>query len=325
MRVNATYKSLLDKSIASMLSAIEIYNKPDFGYREEAFAILSVNAWELLFKAKLLKNGRYDMRTIYQMEFIPKKDGTPSTRKRPKLNRCANPSSISIYEAIRRLELYEPLPTNLTESIGALIELRDNAIHFINTHDVTKQIQELGFANIKNYISIVKKWGLEIDLSSYNFYLMPLAYVDSRIEADSVLTSEVENYLSFIKAKIENQDVADMDFDIAISIDIDFKKGSSFESLPFKYDADGIKVALTEEDVRGKFKWTYAELVKKCNERYCDYKCNHKFHHIMKGIKDNPKLHYRRKLDLDNDDGIVKSYYDPNCVKELDKHYTRKS
>lgn len=38
------YKGLIDKSIGSMLSAIEIYNKPDFKYREETFAILAINS-----------------------------------------------------------------------------------------------------------------------------------------------------------------------------------------------------------------------------------------------------------------------------------------
>jgi hypothetical protein len=323
MRVNATYRSLLDKSIASMLSAIEIYNKPNFGYREEAFAILSVNAWELLFKARLLQNGRYNMRSIYQMEFIPKKDGTISKRKRPKSNRCGNPSSISIYEAIKRLKTDETLPTNLTESIESLIELRDNAIHFVNTQDVTKQIQELGFANIKNYISIIKKWSIEIDLSSYNFYLMPLAYVDSRMEADAILTSEVENYLSFIKSKIENQDSTDTDFDIAISIDIDFKKGSSFESLPFRYDPDGVPIALNDNDWRKRHPWSHAQLIEKCKERYTDFKYNNDFHRIMKGIKNNPKLHHSRKLDPDNKKSPVKPFYSPNVFKELDKHYTK--
>lgn len=37
MKVNKTYKLLLDKSVSCMLSAIEIYNKPNFGYREDVF------------------------------------------------------------------------------------------------------------------------------------------------------------------------------------------------------------------------------------------------------------------------------------------------
>lgn len=42
---------MLEKSIAAMLSAIEIYNKPDFKYREETFSVLCINSWELLFKS----------------------------------------------------------------------------------------------------------------------------------------------------------------------------------------------------------------------------------------------------------------------------------
>jgi hypothetical protein len=39
------------KSVDAALAAIEIYNKPDFRHREETFAILMTNAWELLLKA----------------------------------------------------------------------------------------------------------------------------------------------------------------------------------------------------------------------------------------------------------------------------------
>ncbi|MCI1753546.1 MAG: DUF3644 domain-containing protein [Flavobacteriales bacterium] len=49
---------LMEKSTHAALSAIEIYNKPDFKYREESFSILMVNAWELLLKAKIaMDNG----------------------------------------------------------------------------------------------------------------------------------------------------------------------------------------------------------------------------------------------------------------------------
>lgn len=64
MRINFTYRSLLDKSVSSLLSAIDIYNKPIFSYREEAFAIFAVNSWEILLKAKLLKVSKYDIRSL---------------------------------------------------------------------------------------------------------------------------------------------------------------------------------------------------------------------------------------------------------------------
>ena len=51
--MKARSKELLDRAVAATIAAIEIYNKPDFRYREEAFAVLAINGWELLPKAKL--------------------------------------------------------------------------------------------------------------------------------------------------------------------------------------------------------------------------------------------------------------------------------
>jgi hypothetical protein len=160
---------------------------------------------------------------------------------------------LSIHEVIGQLSKLKKLPNNLKSNIETLIELRDNAIHFTNLEPITRQIQELGFACIKNYISIVKYWELPIDFSRYNFYLMPLAYVDSKKIVDSVLSKETENYIDLVKSKISSEDQIDEEFNIAISIDIDFKKGNSFESIGVNYSPDGIPITLTEENIKKKY------------------------------------------------------------------------
>ena len=66
---------LLDKSISAMIAAIEVYNKPDFLYRGETFSILAINSWELLLKAKYLKDNHNKMRSLYVMEPVINKDG----------------------------------------------------------------------------------------------------------------------------------------------------------------------------------------------------------------------------------------------------------
>ena len=48
---------LAAKSVQAAVAAIEIYNKPSFTYREEAFSLLMTNAWELLLKAKWLADS----------------------------------------------------------------------------------------------------------------------------------------------------------------------------------------------------------------------------------------------------------------------------
>jgi hypothetical protein len=98
-----SYK-LLDKSEAAIISAIEIYNKPDFKYREETFALLALNAWELLLKAKLLRDNKNNPRSIYQFERRVNKDGTPSAKEFLKRNRSGNAQTISLGRAIAVLD-----------------------------------------------------------------------------------------------------------------------------------------------------------------------------------------------------------------------------
>lgn len=324
MKINKTYRSLLDKSINSMLSAIEIYNKPNFSYREETFAILAVNAWELILKAYLLKKCSYKMNKLYIMEPVLKLNGEKSTRKKPKLNRANNPMTIGIYEVIKKIEEKGTnISENLKNSIEALIELRDNAIHFHNEKEISKELQELGFACIKNYMNIIKFWNIEIDLSNYNFYLMPLAYIDSKVEASSITTDEVKKYIDFVKNKVTG--TTDDEYTIAISINIQFNKSNSFDAIGVRYSAEGLPITISEEDIRLRFPMDTKKLTEMAKKRYADFKQDRKFNGIMKDLKENDKLCYIRQLDPENSKSQKKPFYSSNVLQELDKKYTKKT
>ncbi|MBR3571842.1 MAG: DUF3644 domain-containing protein [Bacteroidales bacterium] len=323
MKTNKIYRALLDKSVSSMLAAIEVYNKPNFYYREDSFAILCVNAWELLLKAVLLKKNRYKMTSLYVMIPKKKKDGSRSKHMEPDTNRTGNPKTITIYEVIGRLKSSGLIPQPLEDNIDSIIELRDNAIHFANLKPISRTIQELGFATIKNYMNFIKSNNIEIDISQYNFYLMPLAYVDSKIDVDAVLTQEEKNYVSLIKKKIEGKRDDD-DYDIAISIDINFKKSTSLDGIGVVYDAEGIPVEIKEEDFRKRFPLSYTALCEKCSTRYTDFKRNKRFNDVMRTIKTDSKLCHTRKLDDANPKSVKQQFYSSNVFKELDKVYTKK-
>ena len=249
MKKNPIYESLIDKSIGSMLSAIEIYNKPDFKYREETFAILAINSWELLLKARLLKLNNYRVNSIYCYKPYINKNGEKSKKKKIlDRNRTNNPKSISIYEALSRLEGLHELPIKLKDNIESLIEFRDNAIHFVNMKDLSKPLQELGFACIKNYVQVLKDWQTKRSLSKYNLYLMPLAYVENKMDIDSASTPEAQNFIKLVKHKLEEENKDD-DYDIAIKIELKFQKGNSFGAASVKYDENGVPITLSEEDI----------------------------------------------------------------------------
>ena len=44
---------LAEKSVSAAISAIEIYNKPDFLFREEAFSLLMVNSWGVALESQM--------------------------------------------------------------------------------------------------------------------------------------------------------------------------------------------------------------------------------------------------------------------------------
>jgi hypothetical protein len=324
MKINKTYQSLLDKSISSMLSAIEIYNKPDFKYREETFSILAINSWELLFKARLLKLNNYRMSSIYQMEFKKKKNGEKSKLLKPKLNRAGNQKTISLADSIIRLkQKKEQISHNLIKSLFSLIELRDNSIHFHNSKPIAKEIQELGFACVKNYMQLVQKWDTRLDLSKYNFYLMPLAYISSNINSEAILTEEVKNYLNFLKKKVNETDNQDNDFSVAIGIDINFRKSSTINGISMRYDANGVPIKLTEEDITKRFPLQYKELTETARKRYSNFIQNKRFYFVLDEIKVSNKLCHTRKLDPSNSKSQVKTFYSSNIWQVLDIHYKR--
>src|SRR5262245_59117100 len=78
---------LSGKSVQAAVAAIEVYNKPNFSYREEAFSLLMVNAWELLLKAKWVLDHGEAIESLYELI----DDGRG--KKVPKANRSGNPLS----------------------------------------------------------------------------------------------------------------------------------------------------------------------------------------------------------------------------------------
>lgn len=326
MKINQTYRSLIDKSMASMIAAIEIYNKPDFQYREETFVTLAVNSWELLFKAHLLKLKHYRMREIYELIPNTLKNGEKSkSKKHIALNRCKNPKTIDIITAINRLSESKILPPNLKDNVEALIEYRDNAIHFFNTSLTAHKLQELCFACVRNYIEIIKLWEIPIEFNRYNLYLLPLAYIDNKKLVTGVLTNAENQYFELLSNKLEHADKEDHIFDITVSIDVDFKKHNSLEGIGVKYDVDGLSIKLTEEEIAHQFPFTYKQLCAKCKSRYIDYKCDPKFNNIMRThIKTNEKLAHKRALYLHNPKSPIAIMYSTAALTELDKYYTQK-
>lgn len=86
-----------------MLAGIEVYNKPDFKYREETFSLLMLNAWELLLKARLLHTNGNDPRCLYVYESRMTASGERSKKQYIRRNHAGNPMTRSIGSVIAKI------------------------------------------------------------------------------------------------------------------------------------------------------------------------------------------------------------------------------
>lgn len=321
---------ILEKSIAAMLSAIEIYNKPDFKYREETFSVLCINSWELLLKAKVLNLSSNKLSSLFVMEYKALKTGKKSTVKRPKRNRSGNPLSINIFEAYRIVteEYGVRIDKAVHDNLIAITEIRDNSIHFVNDDFLLAlKIQELGSASLQNYLHLVSFWFGD-SLSGYNFYLMPLSFFRNFNEAPGVsLNVSEKKVLEYIKRSEEMYDGTEQigDYNLTLRIDVKFQKVKSTSSIPVQIteDPNSTRVFVAEEDFTDRYPWDYDILCTRLVKRYSDFKINSKYHKIRKSLENDKKFAYERLLNPKKPNGGKKIFYNPNIQKEFDKHYKK--
>ncbi len=102
-----TYERLLDKASEAFVLSIELCNRPSIKYRVEGFSFFICNAWELMLKAKLIKDKGID--SVYYKD---NKDRTIT------LERCISAVFTNSKDPLRR---------NLED----IIRLRNTSTHFI--------------------------------------------------------------------------------------------------------------------------------------------------------------------------------------------------
>ncbi|NWK73201.1 DUF3644 domain-containing protein [Acinetobacter sp. SwsAc6] len=321
---------MLEKSIAAILSAIEIYNKPDFKYREETFSVLCINSWELLLKAQVLHLSSNKLSSIYKTELKTLKSGNKSTSKSIKKNRSGNAMSINLFEAYNVITNDFGLKINkvVYENLLALTEIRDNSIHFINDDfTIAIKIQELGTAALQNYLHLVNEWFGNV-LAKYNFYLMPISFFrDFQNASGTILNNSEKNVLDYIKKSEQKYDDNDFsDYNLTLRIDLKFQKVKSTSGLPviITNDPAATVVQLSEEDISDKYPWNYDVLSTRCIKRYVEFKVNKKYHDLRKQFESDQRYAYQRLLDPSNPNSSKKTFYNANIFKEFDKYYEKK-
>ncbi|MEO7297784.1 MAG: DUF3644 domain-containing protein [Verrucomicrobiota bacterium] len=324
--MKARAKELLDRAIAATIAAIEIYNKPDFRYREEAFAVLAINGWELLLKAKWLADHGNDLASLYVREPSKSKAATKSSKLRIKRTRSGNPFTHSMDFLAKKLVDSGGLDANAWKNIEALLELRDSAIHFYNHSPLFAQrLQEIGAASVKNFAAAAADW-FKRDLSEFNFYLMPLSFVRLHTQAEAiVLNPEEQNFIKFVESLETKQDNPDARYSVSVNIEIKFTRSKAKDALGVQVtnNPNAPEVRMTDEQIREKYPWDYDQLTDACRKRYAGFKSDQKYHDCRKKLAGDKRFCHVRELDPGNPRSAKKPFFNANIMLEFDKHYKR--
>lgn len=324
------HQRFVDKAAAAITAAVEVYNKPAFLYREETFAILALNAWELLLKAKVLKDANNAIASLRVYETRVTKSGVKSNKKFLKRNRAGNPQSITLSSCITRLEETpaSKLPREVRANLDALVEIRDNSVHFITASStLARQAQELAAACVRNFILLSKNW-FGKDFSGTLNLVLPLSFVAPTQEAGAVVVSADESRLiEHLKTLAQEVGHGDGDYAVAIRLQVKLEKSAlaNASKIQLSKDADAVKVKLAEQDIRERYPWTYDELCKRMAARYSDFKMNNTFHALRMPLLNDEKFAKVRYLDLENTAGPRKPYFNANILQIFDRHYTKKT
>ncbi len=245
---------LVAASIQAALAAIEIYNKPVFSYREQAFTILVINAWESLCKAKLIVDAQGDVQALY----IARPGGSFKT------GRSGNFLTIELTTAMNRLSL----PPAVIANISSLIEIRDTATHLYTEPAVQQIVHSLGVAALQNYHRLLTGW-FGNRLSDCKFQIMPLAFTyEFRTLAVLALDQNANDVSRLLKLVMDNQAASPASggfhFICEIAAEIrSVKKLTEKDGVvatPDNSSASGLPVVVKTQSLVDKYPLSYSEL-----------------------------------------------------------------
>jgi len=316
---------LIDKSISALISCIEIYNKPDFKYREENFVILLINAWELLLKAKIIEDNGGKKQVIYVKEYDNKKDGTKSKTWRYKTTESGGYHTINIIKSLKLIKERDLLEPQIEANIESLIEIRNTSVHYYNVSmDYVRVIHEIGSASIYAYIEYLYEW-FSKRLDQYNLYLLPISFFKSSvIESAPIYKHENEllKYISDQQKKYPYKESEKLHYAIYIKISFT-KKSNGTAGVFLTNDPSAPRVQLSNEELAERYPLEHKDLVDKCKDRYSNFSYNTQFHKIKSKYWNNLKYCYPIYPTLKNT-GNPRRAYSSAMLNILDKYYTKK-
>lgn len=215
------YDRLLDKSLESFVLALEIYNRPSIRYRVEGFSFFICNAWELMLKAKLVRDR--GMNSIYYQD---------------------NPTRTKSLEKCLDLVLTndkDPLKRNLKE----IIRLRNTSTHFI-VEEHEQIYVGLFQACVYNFDDKMHEWHGTNVSDNIPAHFLTLSMTPSPVSAEVIRAKyppEIAERFLFDEAEIESEEseLSSQRYSIVLRTEVAVVKNPKKADFTVAYDQSSDK------------------------------------------------------------------------------------
>ncbi|MBF6253132.1 DUF3644 domain-containing protein [Nocardia farcinica] len=286
-------RRLVDNSMSAMLSAIEIYNKPQITYRDETTVVLVVNAWELALKAALRQAG--------WSIFYPKKRGEPYR-------------SWTLEHALAQVSAKGLWPDSIdgpavTANVKALIEYRNRAIHLYNAQGLGEMIYPFLQQNVVNYRDFVLRRFDKDFADSITWQLLPLgakapaeAVRFMKVDTATKSLAEVQQFIDTLRGFMDEAEAVGSDMGrVATIYDINMqsvKKMTSADLVVSVSPTGEGRVVVKKLDPNQSHPYNQTELLDKVNQRRKGRRLTSYDYQVLcwkEKLRDNPKYAWKHE------------------------------
>ena len=168
-------------------------------------------------------------------------------------------------------------------------------------------------------------------VSTKSLKVQPLSYAarvrQAARDITVVLAPEEKRFDKFIGDLASSDTDPESRYSVTINVELRFLKTSTKDATLVKFtnNPNAPAVRLTDEQIRDRYPLEYSELVRRCKERYADFKVDEKFHGLRRGLKTDPQSTHVRYLDPANPSSSKKLFHSVGMLDKFDAHYQRKT
>ena len=309
MEGNSISLEMARSSKAAMLAAVELYNKTAFEYREEAFCVLIINAWELLLKARIVSRKNDEIESIFLS------DNAGGFRRSRLTN---SPLTISLERALNECDV----PPSVKTNVETLFGVRNEITHLGSLHpDLRRTISHFGTASVVNLSMLLQRWFNE---PIEGTYLLPVGFIGDAIGVSADPSRRQNELLRDLQKIASTSEDDDEEFSVALSVQIQIARlAGGGGTIGISSDPNAPNVRISDDELLELYPDTYDSMVQACRNRYQDFKQDADFRHHMRTMKADPEIAKERHLNPIRPSSTSQFFYNVAKVFEyLDEVYS---